>query len=789
MGRMGLVFLSAAFGAAAAEAWRSYEVYEPSVERFFVNDPRTQALQYNHDSSIAWYGGRWICLWNANEPAAEGRPGQLNYMSSSRDGRAWSAPVACFSDPRFCEPPVPCSAGTQWQPNLIVVGPELWALWCQHSRDGHRGAYLSRLREPDGRWENTRILFDQEPDPLLDGRPFRVFPTQNPIRLRSGRVLAPVTLSSSDRAEDAPADLSSWWAREKRNSVIHTDDLGLTWHCSPGTIQPGRSWAQWEPTVWEAADGSIRMFARNNDFRGRQAEGPRPAQMLLWSRSMDGGATWTPHEYVPVETVASRMHVLSLAGNRFVMVHNDWPAGRFVQDRRNLALFFNRGGGMDFVAGPSITGAEPFVMYPQMWVHEDRLLVSYSQGNALRSIKVAHVAPLPDPGRHYLFPRGAGDPLPRPAPTGKGSRFEGGQWATARAAVDPGRTCVTLGAWVCPEEDGALFDNRAARPAGGFLVGLSGGRPFLYLGTQDHNISPSRLRIRAGTWTYVGVSIEAQAGWVDFVVSGESERVPFHAPPPNPLAGVPPRIGYPALEGSRVPGYRGELGVLFLCAESLLGAAEHGAVADATSPLTGPGVRPQSRWPGALPELLFDPGEQAAVEEGFALGAVPQSGGSAAAAVVEDTPVLRIRGEGSAGVELDPNRRDGGDEVDIRFRFRIENGDRHVICTLGDADEPARLTTGEGRLRLESGHGRADAGPIRPGQWTDVALRSSRSRTSVGVGDGAVVAVEHRPKATWVYLGQGYRGGAVALDSSFLVDTGSVRTRVIPATVAQPRDN
>jgi hypothetical protein len=44
--------------------------------------------------------------------------------------------------------------------------------------------------------------------------------------------------------------------------------------------------------------------------------------MLLWSKSRDDGETWTPHEFVPLETVASRMHVIPAGGDRFMMVHN-----------------------------------------------------------------------------------------------------------------------------------------------------------------------------------------------------------------------------------------------------------------------------------------------------------------------------------------------------------------------------------------------------------------------------------------------------------------------------------
>lgn len=77
--------------------WRSYEVYEPVIERYFVCDPSTQALQYNHCSTIAFFKNRWITLWNANLLPEESKPGQLIYMSTSLDGKLWAAPELAFA--------------------------------------------------------------------------------------------------------------------------------------------------------------------------------------------------------------------------------------------------------------------------------------------------------------------------------------------------------------------------------------------------------------------------------------------------------------------------------------------------------------------------------------------------------------------------------------------------------------------------------------------------------------------------------------------------------------------
>jgi len=172
--------------------WRTYEVYQPHIERHFVVNSDTSELKYNHVSSIAWFRDRWFCIWNANQVIAEGKPGQLNCISTSSDGRTWSPPEPAFASEARSVNPIPCPTGFQWQPNLVVVGDELWAVWSQNSRDEHFGCYVSRLRDPDGRWENRLLKWDGNVsisgtdttlsvpemlvDPEVDGRHWRLFP-------------------------------------------------------------------------------------------------------------------------------------------------------------------------------------------------------------------------------------------------------------------------------------------------------------------------------------------------------------------------------------------------------------------------------------------------------------------------------------------------------------------------------------------------------------------------------------------------------------------------------------
>ena len=730
-----LLLLSAGPLIADAAPWRGYAVYQPAIERAFVCDAAAQKLRYNHDSSIAWFGDRWFCLWNANSVPEEGAPGQLNYVSTSRDGLTWSAPKPAFSDPDLCANPGPCPKGTQWQPNLIVVSSRLWCAWSQASKDEHNGCYLSVLGAPDGKWANRLLTWEGRVEPVLEGKTFRLFPTQNPTRLSTGRVLVPVTMMGPVSAA-APAGKSGWYWLEKRNSVIYTDDQGATWQVSPGTVLPGLDWRQWEPTVFEQPDGSVMMFARNNLIPSFEKAAVSSAETLTWSVSNDRGATWSPHAFVPLQTVVSRMHVLRQENaDRFLMIHNDWPAGTFGSDRRNLALFTNRGGGMDFVAGTGLSGAEREVAYPQMALHGDTLLASYSQGPcALRSIKVVRVSTVPEPKQLYLYPRSNTPAPPQCALTNDTLLLGGGLSLKCRAAPAVPLDRFSAEAWINPADDGVLFDNRG--PAGGFVWGLSG-TCFVHLGDPSKNIR-STLSVPRGHWSRVGVTVNYPKGEVSFSVNGHSERLTFK-PGRRSLSGSTATLFGPNLASSSLTCFEGSARSVALDNTNRLFDAAEPVVFERS--FTVQGLRP----PGGAgsPSTLSQEGTSRA---------------TAAILVSEHDGknVLRFTGAASAGVELDANERSSGDAVELDFAFLIERGDGQTLCTAGDVNQPARVLVRGADILLDASGQTKACGPATPGAWQRLTLVTCKTFTRVTLGHSAAAEVQHAPQATWLYLGEGY---------------------------------
>ena len=689
---------------AASDDWRSYEVYQPTITRHAVIDARTHRHKYNHCSTIAWFQDRWFCVWGSHVPQIEHAPGQRLVFSTSRDGRTWTPIERLFSNAEYCENPVlyPEGKGHQWQPNLGVVGGELWVLWNQggsgldaRQADGTRtkdlrGLYFSRLKSFDGKWVNRRIEWDGQIWPTLNGQQYIVNTTQNLYRLRSGRVLAPVTLRAVNRrAAGAPKNVSEWWAVEKRNSVIYTDDLGETWHLSPGCTTPGFTWIQWEPTVWELPDGSVMMFSRNNTNRNLGHGNPTSGQFLLWSISRDQGETWMPQRYVPLESVCSRMHVAPLdgrgvwnparpnddfTGRRYVMVHNDAPGGEcsWADARNNLALFFTRGADFDFVAGNGFSAHHPRSCYPQMWRRGDMLAVSYTTSLAdARSIYVALISPLPKPDRYYLFPRSNDVPRPaRPRRVGNAWAFYNGQHVAMRKVVDPGKDGFSFGAWIRDYGTGMIFDTRGNK--GGFNImieskSLAEGdvrrrRPAVCLHTKPHVFGPLLSLTPQGRWHYIGITADNRTGEAVFYVDDQSETVCFEAPVPRPLKGVAAHLGAKSLPTSGVPGLTGDIRFAALYAGPSLKLEHHRWLHNQFAEELGRPKFDETTEPSSLPLMWMDPADKSTFHRDFALPAA-EPRGSSEVVTRDNQTFLRLRDHGSVGVDLDENHRERGDRL------------------------------------------------------------------------------------------------------------------------------
>jgi hypothetical protein len=140
---------------------------------------------------------------------------------------------------------------------------------------------------------------------------------------------------------------------------------------------------------------------------------------------------------------------------------------------------------------------------------------------------------------------------------------------------------------------------------------------------------------------------------------------------------------------------------------------------------------------------------------------------------------LRIRGEGSAGVDIDENHRAKGDIVELRFNFRLDTSGKVVLCTAGDADHAVRVTTSKNQVRVVSDKGSVSLGAVKRQGWNQLYLLTGKNRTRVQINQNPSGEIEHDAGDTWLFLGQGYLQEAISAQDCFLIDVGSVRTRVV----------
>ncbi|AQQ71486.1 Neuraminidase (sialidase) [Limihaloglobus sulfuriphilus] len=788
---------SAVFG-----SWRTYEVYQPVIERLSVSDSAGGELLYNHGTAIAWYQNRWFYLWNANELPGEAKPNQLIYQSTSRDGQDWSEPSPAFASSSNSILPVTPDGGTQWQPAVGVVDDELWVFWNQWGSEEVRGSFFSRLDSPDGKWQTNRLKWGVNVSGPKEVEGWRIYPSQNLYRLRNGRILVSVIMiDQSGPAGDAPEGVEGWWALEKRNSVLYTDDGGKTWRVSAGWTLPDESWTGWEPTMWEQSDGSVRMFARHNVHpKYVQGAGLPPSQTLTVSVSHDSGETWSKGELVPLDSTVSMMHVIpqdgrgiwqtpaaddDLGGRRYFMVHNDVSEPGWGIARKNITLYFKRGDGFEFTAGVGLTDHERLVSYPRLWSRGDALYMSYTRGPAYgSSARLARISPLPDPKKYYILPRNNMPASPRPEINDSNLCFEGRQHVEAMSSLNFNDNGMSLGAFVNMIEGDVLIDTRGS--GGGFVFMLVNGEggllyPRLLFDGYGGAGPRSSLGLKRSEWAYTGFTLDADAVEVTFYVNGRQERLPVDIGGPVPsLSGSRAYVGN-SRPGSELQGMVGRMRFMSIYDGMALDASGHTWLCGQFKDEPGIIDASEGAEPQAEPVLVLDPANTVDFENNFQLPQDLKDLG-VSCEIESGVELLTFSGAGSAGVELDENHRSKGDAVELKMNFRIESEEPVTLLTIGDAVSPARIhAIPSGSLMdilITSSKGSKLIGTVTKNSWNEIFVFSSDDITRVRISDGEWKEASHEPRGSWVYIGEGFPGERPSKTGKFSVKVNSILSRV-----------
>jgi predicted neuraminidase/peroxiredoxin len=233
----------------------------------------TQAA--NGDLLCLWYGGTY-----------ESADDETLFLARQRPGAdEWSAPQRLISNP--LQPPG----------NAIMFVDEkktLWMLWArlESSRPIRRGAG----------WNRCRLMYRTSSDhgvswsvdkPLLSEGIWAV-PRNNPLVLRSGRILVPVEAVIGE---------------QEGSLFLGTTDNGKHWDVSPMVI--GGS----QPVLTQRGDGSLLALMRM-------------APKITQAESTDEGRTWTAAVPTTVNNPDSGISMTRLKNGHLLLVYNDSPDAR-----------------------------------------------------------------------------------------------------------------------------------------------------------------------------------------------------------------------------------------------------------------------------------------------------------------------------------------------------------------------------------------------------------------------------------------------------------------------------
>ena len=319
---------------------------------------------YNHAPALVRFRSHFLLAWNSGA-ANEDAPGQCVLLSTSDDGRRWTAPrVILRSDAarhqffmtagfcvyrdtlyllvmeKFSEAPDTGYTMTAFDPARATSFSNLWA-----SEDGEEWRLVKRDIAP--------VLFMLHPPVLTpQGRLL-----QGACNFR-GRPVA--LLWPGADPEEPPKIVEQPWLVDERH-FHEGHDLGI--------------WCYGENCFYSLDDGTLVMLFRNENGTCQ----------LGVSISVDGGESWCPVMQSNFPDSASRLATGRLADGRFFIVGN---STRMYMDRNFFAISLSADGHKfdtmyHLVAEPTRQRLPGELkchgyQYPAVFVDGNRLLIAYS---------------------------------------------------------------------------------------------------------------------------------------------------------------------------------------------------------------------------------------------------------------------------------------------------------------------------------------------------------------------------------------------------------------------------
>jgi len=770
-----IIIIAVAAIVRADKPWRNYEVYQPEISRYYVANPAFLNVKYNDHSCVIWFKGNWYCFWTGRTDL---QAPPLIYLSESQDAQKWSVPSPCFIDEQTCENPV---VFPQARPVAIDFKGQLWVFW--NSRDfkkgQNNGTYVSKLSAPGEKWSNQPMVWDGNSLPVVKDIEYSVEFTSKPIVLPNTRIIVPCVLTSV--SGDKP----------KIACTAYSDDQGQEWKVSAEGVDFDASTERIEAAVWQEyqSEDSLSMVISSGIKPLMKEYDSIPANSagFYWAWSTDAGKNWSLPEKLCIDSISSDMGVVvpyafegvPLQDDRAIMIFNDsmYENKTLLRDHCGLAMFFNRGGGLDFAAGNHIAPGETFTANPYIAVRDERLVVSYTKGVQEAAIKVAHISNVPKRDKSYIYPRTViSRDAQRPYLNRDGYyHFEGDQYIKTQDIVNIDENGFSGALWFRGDFQGLIFDCRKDDGTAGFSWFIDQNRVKLQL----PGVSPfaaNEIDQEFIYWTYIGFTVDALHGKIDFYLNGKLvETQQYSKDKLKRLSGDVGFIGFKDGE----EGLSGDIEFLGFYNEMLTPAQHRHIYNSFAGQLRLPYAGGESLAP-AKPVFELDPAK--AASDGTVKGFVypPDSkGGTVELETIAGRNLMRFNGQTSAGLDVDTNDRRYGDHLQVEFAFMIESKEQMVLCTIGDTASPVRIVSRDDCLYLSLNNNEQLIGEVQPYRWHTIVIFSGGTITRAKLGNFRFRQISHTPQATWFYLGQAFKTEGFSSETSFVIDISTVRTRIV----------
>ena len=760
----------------AERPWRSYQIYQPQISRHYVANPVFLESKYNDYSSVIWFKGNWYCFWTG-KTTLDGSP--TIYMSESQDAKVWSMPAACFVDSQLCNEPVKTA---QTRPVVLEYRDVLYVFWSgkDFETDKINATYFSTLTAIEEKWDTQKMLWGDLPLPIIDNVEYSVEFTSNPIITADKKIIIPVILTSTDNSS------------VKIASAALSDTNGSSWQISQSGVELAADIDIANVAIWKEhsteSDYSMIISAGIKPKLKKYQQIPENAASLYWSTSTDFGHSWSEPDKLPTPAISSGLSVVMpysydkapRSDDRFIMLFNDshYQNNVIMRDHSRLAMFFNRGGGLDFVAGNNITGSERFTTNPNIAIRNNRLIVSYTQGVQEAAIKIAHISAIPERQRSYIYPRTPQfRDSSRPILTEAGYyNFEGNQYITTEEAVRINENGFSGAVLFRGDFEGIIFDSRDKKHEKGFALLIEEGNIKLLLPGLEAFVA-EKIEQEFIYWSYVGFTLDALHGNLNFYLNGNNiQNIQYKK---GMLETLSSEKGYVGKSPSN-EGFVGDIKYLAFYNQTL-DDSEHRHIHNSFAGVFNMAYSRGNTKSPPLPVLEVD--AEKANEKGEIAGFIfPEynKDGFVEQETITGRNILRFNGQAIAGLDIDTNDRRYGDYLQTEFAFMVEGLEQMTICTIGDADSPVRIVARENCLYLSLSGNEQLIGEVQPNRWQTIVIFSGGTITRAKLGNNRFRQIAHTPQATWMYLGQAYnRVPQDSAESSFLIDVSTVRTRIV----------